>query len=169
MGGKWTYWIACEGPDSAQSGHPVCHLIDRMPVRLSEPRERLKTWPPSEAGKGVFSCPRGPIRAGAPRRSLACQRGPAFSDEPPKTRVDLGASFSDDLNHPHSPLFGCAQGVIAAGETVSSLSIAGMAVMLGAAGACLYSDELEALFARIADNGTGVVQKVVRPALDELR
>ena len=68
-----------------------------------------------------------------------------------------------------SPIIAVLVGVIAAGETVSPLSIAGMAVMLVAAGACLYSDELEALFARIAGNGTGVVQKLVRPALDELR
>ena len=34
-----------------------------------------------------------------------------FSDEPLKTQMDLGASFSDDLNRPHSPLFGCAQRV----------------------------------------------------------
>jgi drug/metabolite transporter (DMT)-like permease len=68
-----------------------------------------------------------------------------------------------------SPIIAVLVGVIAAGETVSPLSIAGMAVMLVAAGACLYSDELEALFARIAGSGTGVVQKLVRPALDELR
>jgi hypothetical protein len=68
-----------------------------------------------------------------------------------------------------SPIIAVLVGVIAAGETVSPLSIAGMAVMLVAAGACLYSDELEALFARIAGNGTGVVQKLVRPALDEIR
>jgi hypothetical protein len=50
-------------------------------------------------------------------------------------------------------------GVIAAGETVSALSVAGMAVMLVAAGACLSGDELEASFARIARNGTRVVHK----------
>jgi drug/metabolite transporter (DMT)-like permease len=58
-----------------------------------------------------------------------------------------------------SPIIAVLVGIIAAGETVSALSIAGMAVMLLAAGACLYSDELEALFARIALNGTGIGQK----------
>jgi drug/metabolite transporter (DMT)-like permease len=58
-----------------------------------------------------------------------------------------------------SPIIAGVVGVIAAGETVSGLSVAGMAVMLLAAGACLYGDELESLFARIARNGTGVVQK----------
>ena len=49
-----------------------------------------------------------------------------------------------------SPIIAVLVGVIAAGETVSALSVAGMAVMLIAAGACLYGDELEARFARIA-------------------
>jgi drug/metabolite transporter (DMT)-like permease len=68
-----------------------------------------------------------------------------------------------------SPIIAVLVGVIAAGETVSPLSIAGMAVMLVAAGACLYSDELEALIARMVGTGPGVVQKLVRPALDEIR
>ena len=50
-------------------------------------------------------------------------------------------------------------GVIAAGETVYALSVAGMAVMLVDAGACLYGDALEAHFALIACNGTRIVQK----------
>jgi hypothetical protein len=58
-----------------------------------------------------------------------------------------------------SPIIAVLVGVIAAGETASILSIAGMAIMLVAAGACLYGDELEASFARIARNGTRVVQK----------
>jgi hypothetical protein len=41
-------------------------------------------------------------------------------------------------------------GVIAAAETVYALSVAGMAVMLVAAGACLYGDAQEAHFAWIA-------------------
>jgi drug/metabolite transporter (DMT)-like permease len=56
-----------------------------------------------------------------------------------------------------SPIIAVLVGVIAAGETVSILSIAGMALMLVAAGDCLYGDELEASFARIAR--TRVVQK----------
>jgi drug/metabolite transporter (DMT)-like permease len=58
-----------------------------------------------------------------------------------------------------SPIIAVLVGVIVAGETVSALSVAGMAVMLVAAGACLYGDALEAFFARIARDGTGVVQK----------
>jgi drug/metabolite transporter (DMT)-like permease len=64
-----------------------------------------------------------------------------------------------------SPIIAVLVGVIAAGETISALSVAGMAVMLLAAGACLYGDELEARFARIACNGIGIVQKPARPAL----
>jgi drug/metabolite transporter (DMT)-like permease len=58
-----------------------------------------------------------------------------------------------------SPIIAVLVGVIAAGETVSALSVAGMAVMLVAAGACLYGDELKALFARIACNGVGTAPK----------
>jgi drug/metabolite transporter (DMT)-like permease len=58
-----------------------------------------------------------------------------------------------------SPIIAVLVGVIAAGETVSALSVAGMAVMLVAAGACLYGDALEALFARIACNSNGTVPK----------
>jgi drug/metabolite transporter (DMT)-like permease len=64
-----------------------------------------------------------------------------------------------------SPIIAVLVGVIAAGETVSALSVAGMAVMLVAAGACLYGDELEGLFARMAGNETGLVQKPFRQAL----
>ena len=56
-------------------------------------------------------------------------------------------------------------GVIAAGETVSALSVAGMAVMLVAAGACLYCGALEALFARIAATEPAPYRKLARPAL----
>jgi hypothetical protein len=59
-----------------------------------------------------------------------------------------------------SPIIAVLAGVMAAGETVSPLSIAGMAVMLVAAGACLYSDVLDGLLARITSGGTSV-----RPAL----
>jgi drug/metabolite transporter (DMT)-like permease len=62
-----------------------------------------------------------------------------------------------------SPIIAVLVGVIAAGETVSILSIAGMAVMLVAAGECLYGDELEASFARIARNGTRSYRKLARP------
>jgi drug/metabolite transporter (DMT)-like permease len=55
-----------------------------------------------------------------------------------------------------SPIIAVLVGVIAAGETVSPLSIAGMAVMLVAAGACLYSDVLEGFFARITRGGAFV-------------
>jgi drug/metabolite transporter (DMT)-like permease len=58
-----------------------------------------------------------------------------------------------------SPIIAVLVGVIAAGETVSALSDAGMAVMLVAAGACLYGDELEAQLARIACNGIGTARK----------
>jgi drug/metabolite transporter (DMT)-like permease len=63
-----------------------------------------------------------------------------------------------------SPIITVLVGVIVAGETVSALSVAGMAVMLVAAVACLYGDELEAQRARIASDGTGVVQKLFPPA-----
>jgi drug/metabolite transporter (DMT)-like permease len=59
-----------------------------------------------------------------------------------------------------SPIIAVLVGVISAGETVSPLSIAGMAIMLVAAGACLYSDVLEGLLARITSGETSV-----RPAL----
>lgn len=58
-----------------------------------------------------------------------------------------------------SPIIAVLVGVIAAEETVSILSIAGMAIMLVAAGSSLYGEELEASFARIARNGTRDVQK----------
>jgi drug/metabolite transporter (DMT)-like permease len=58
-----------------------------------------------------------------------------------------------------SPIIAVLVGVIAAGETVYALSVAGMAVMLVAAGACLYGDALEAHFAWIACNGTRIVKK----------
>jgi drug/metabolite transporter (DMT)-like permease len=58
-----------------------------------------------------------------------------------------------------SPIIAVLVGIIAAGETVSPLSIAGMAVMLVAAGVCLYGDELEALFARMAGNESGLIRK----------
>jgi drug/metabolite transporter (DMT)-like permease len=63
-----------------------------------------------------------------------------------------------------SPIIAVLVGVIVAGETVSAMSVAGMAVMLVAAGACLYGDDLEARFARIACTGTGVVQKAYSPS-----
>jgi drug/metabolite transporter (DMT)-like permease len=59
-----------------------------------------------------------------------------------------------------SPIIAVLVGVMAAGETVSPLSIAGMAVMLVAAGACLYSDVLEGFLARTTSGRTSV-----RPAL----
>jgi drug/metabolite transporter (DMT)-like permease len=59
-----------------------------------------------------------------------------------------------------SPIIAVLVGVIAAGETVSPLSIVGMAVMLVAAGTCLYSDVLERLIARTTRGGTSI-----RPAL----
>ena len=59
-----------------------------------------------------------------------------------------------------SPIIAVLVGVISAGETVSPLSIAGMAVMLVAAGACLYSDVLEGFLARTTSGRTSV-----RPAL----
>jgi drug/metabolite transporter (DMT)-like permease len=57
-----------------------------------------------------------------------------------------------------SPIIAVLVGVIAAGETVSALSVAGMAVMLVAAGACLYGDELEARFARIGAPESGCTE-----------
>jgi drug/metabolite transporter (DMT)-like permease len=60
-----------------------------------------------------------------------------------------------------SPIIAVLVGVIVAGETVSALSVAGMAVMLVAAGACLYGDELEA---RFACTGVGLYRKLARPA-----
>jgi drug/metabolite transporter (DMT)-like permease len=59
-----------------------------------------------------------------------------------------------------SPIIAVLVGVIVAGETVQALSVAGMAVMLLAAGTSLYGNELEALFARIACNATSTVQKL---------
>ena len=64
-----------------------------------------------------------------------------------------------------SAIIAVVVGVIAAGETVSALHVAGTAAMLLAAGACLYGDELESLFAGIACNGTVSYRKIVRPAL----
>jgi drug/metabolite transporter (DMT)-like permease len=63
-----------------------------------------------------------------------------------------------------SPIIAVLVGVIAAGEPVSALSAVGMAIMLVAAGACLYGDEVEARVARIARNGTGIVQKPCSPS-----
>ena len=59
-----------------------------------------------------------------------------------------------------SPIIAVLVGIIVAGETVQALSVAGMAVMLLAAGTSLYGNELEALFARIACNATSTVQKL---------
>jgi drug/metabolite transporter (DMT)-like permease len=59
-----------------------------------------------------------------------------------------------------SPIIAVLVGVIVAGETVQALSVAGMGVMLLAAGTSLYGNELEALFARIACNATSTVQKL---------
>ena len=67
-----------------------------------------------------------------------------------------------------SPIIAVLVGVIAAGETVSPLSIAGMAVMLVAAGACLYSDVLEALLARIAATQVVRNRKLVVQHSDEI-
>ena len=64
-----------------------------------------------------------------------------------------------------SPIIAVLVGVIAARETVSALSVAGLAIMLVAAGACLYGDALEALFARIAATQTARYRKLARPAL----
>jgi drug/metabolite transporter (DMT)-like permease len=58
-----------------------------------------------------------------------------------------------------SPIIAVLVGVMVAGETVHPLSVAGMVIMLVAAGASLYGDEVEACFARIAPNGNGLVQK----------
>jgi drug/metabolite transporter (DMT)-like permease len=63
-----------------------------------------------------------------------------------------------------SPIIAVLVGVIAVGETVYALSVAGMVVMLIAAGTSLYGNDLETLFARIARNGPGVVQKTFRQA-----
>jgi drug/metabolite transporter (DMT)-like permease len=64
-----------------------------------------------------------------------------------------------------SPIIAVMAGFIAVGEIVSALSIVGTAVMLVAAGVCLYRDELEVQLATIACNGTGIVRKTARPAL----
>ena len=58
-----------------------------------------------------------------------------------------------------SPIIAVLVGVIAARETVSALSVAGLAIMLVAAGACLYGDALEALFCSDCCNSNGAVQK----------
>lgn len=58
-----------------------------------------------------------------------------------------------------SPIIAVLVGVIAAGENVSVQSVAGMAVMLLAAGACLYGDALKAALARIVYRPTSVAQK----------
>jgi drug/metabolite transporter (DMT)-like permease len=62
-----------------------------------------------------------------------------------------------------SPIIAVLVGVISAGEYVSALSVAGMAVMLVAAGACLYGDDLEAQLIRIACNRIGTEQKTCSP------
>ena len=64
-----------------------------------------------------------------------------------------------------SPIIAVLVGVIAAGETVSALSVAGMAVMLVAAGACLYGDELEARLLGLPAPEPGSYRKLARPAL----
>jgi drug/metabolite transporter (DMT)-like permease len=56
-------------------------------------------------------------------------------------------------------------GVIAAGETVSALSVAGMAVMLVAAGACLYGDELKRYLLGSPATESAPYRKLARPAL----
>jgi drug/metabolite transporter (DMT)-like permease len=62
-----------------------------------------------------------------------------------------------------SPVIAVLVGVIAAGETVSVLSVGGMVVMLLAAGACLYGEALETIFARVRRNATGIAHKPCSP------
>jgi drug/metabolite transporter (DMT)-like permease len=64
-----------------------------------------------------------------------------------------------------SPIIAVLVGVIAAGETLSLLSVAGMAVMLLGAGVCLYAEALKNLFGRTTPRRPGWYPKTCSSVL----